>query len=99
MSTDILKIAEQFPQMCITVHAADLLEFGQELIAKATAATKSEQPEQYLTRSEIAQLFGITTQTIYRWTKRGYLSPVLIGGMLRYRRSDCEQILTAKSRV
>lgn len=97
MRTNILKLAEQFPQMCITVRAADLLEFGQELISRATEASKSDTPEEYLSRNEVAQLFGITTQTIYRWAKRGYLAPVMIGGMLRYRKSDCERILTAKS--
>ena len=99
MSTDILKIAEQFPQMCITVRAADLLEFGRELFANATEALKTVPPEEYLSRNEVAMLFNTTTQTIYRWGKRGYLRPVMVGGAVRYRRSDCELILNSKTRV
>ena len=99
MNTNILKIAEQYPQISLTVRAADLVEFGRALIANATEALKTVPPEEYLSRNEVAMLFNTTTQTIYRWGKRGYLRPVMVGGAVRYRRSDCELILNSKTHV
>lgn len=99
MDTNILQLAEQCPQLLLTVRASDLVEFGQRLIAQAIGAHKTEPPEEYLSRNEVAMLFNTTTQTIYRWGKRGYLRPIMVGGAVRYRRSDCELILNSKTRV
>lgn len=89
------ELAKHYPKMCIMVEAGDLLALAKELIAEAVEQAKAIKPdpnEDYLTRKEVAQMIGVTSQTLYRWAQRGYLKPIKIGGALRYAKSDCERM-------
>ena len=47
-----------------------------------------------LTAREVAELIGVSSETILRWTRRGDLPAVrLPSGGLRYRKDDLEQWL------
>jgi len=49
---------------------------------------------QYLTRSEVAQLFEVSPATVARWTRKGKLPFVLTpGGQRRYPRSQVAALL------
>jgi excisionase family DNA binding protein len=49
---------------------------------------------QYLTRSEVAQLFEVSPATVARWTRKGKLPFVLTpGGQRRYPRSQVTALL------
>jgi excisionase family DNA binding protein len=49
---------------------------------------------QYLTRSEVAQLFEVSPATVARWTRKGKLPFVLtLGGQRRYPRSQVTALL------
>ncbi len=44
-----------------------------------------------ITAREVAELIGVSTETILRWTRRGELTTIrLPGGALRYRQTDIE---------
>ena len=49
---------------------------------------------QYLTRSEVAQLFEVSPATVARWTRKGKLPCVLTpGGQRRYLRAQILRLM------
>lgn len=59
-------------------------------------ATQNE--KSFLTVKEVAAYFGCGVATVWRHTKEGNLpTPVKIGGMTRWRRSDIEAAFQAAS--
>jgi len=53
---------------------------------------QESQPE-LVTRSEAARILGVHNDTIYRWSRKGFLNPVkLPSGISRYRRAELEDI-------
>ena len=100
-NVNITEMAARYPQMCITVQAADLAAFASALIAEAmdrqrTAAeqqARAAAEDRLLKTNEASQLLGVSIHTLHRWRKRGYLDAVTLGGQLRFRQSDCRRIL------
>ena len=77
----------------IVVTPADLREFAISLINETLAAKSEQKPvEEYLQRSEAARILGVSTNTLWRWAKDGYLSPVKIGHKSAYKLSDINKI-------
>jgi excisionase family DNA binding protein len=53
-----------------------------------------------LTAREVADLLGVSPETVLRWTRRGELPAVkLPGGAVRYRQDELEQWLDARATV
>lgn len=92
MEVDLIELATQCPDLMISVKASDLLE---EL---KTERTEPQVPddEVLLSREETMEKFRISSATIWRWKKNGYLVPVKVGSMDRYRLSDINALLTRK---
>ena len=98
---DIFNLAKAFPNLCITVNATDLERFGVELLNKARSQYETEVAERIaaesdrtlMTAKEVASYFSVSTRTVTRWRKAGYLTPVYIGGITKYRRGDCKRLL------
>lgn len=107
MDLGIMEFAKNYPQASITVNASDLERFGVDLLQKARNEYEAEIMERInaerehalLTAKEVAAFFSVSTKTITRWRKAGYLVPVSVGGLLKYRRSDCRQLLEEKRRA
>ena len=101
MEVNILEIARQFPQVSITVQAADLLALGSSIVAdtmaryraEIEAKERAEKEEKMLTAQEAGEMLGVCERTITRWRSVGYLKGVRVGGTTKYRRSDCRAIL------
>ena len=100
----ISEIVRDFPQISISIQASDLLAFGEQLVADTLARQeealklKTETSNELITDKEAQLFFGVSTQTLWRWRKRGYLQGVPVGGRIKYRRQDCEQIMKSKER-
>ena len=78
----------------ITMTPADLEEFALTIIDKVNQARDQEQqPESYMTPDEVARVFDVTKNTLWRWDKIGYLKPVRCGRRLHYKRSDVTRLL------
>ena len=78
----------------ITITPADLEEFALSIIDKVKQAQDHEQqPESYMTPDEVARVFDVTKNTLWRWDKIGYLKPVRCGRRLHYKRSDVTRLL------
>ena len=51
-----------------------------------------------LTARQVAELLDVSAETILRWTRRGELPAIqLPGGAIRYRRTDLDAWLDARS--
>lgn len=51
-----------------------------------------------LTAREVADMLGVSAETVLRWTRRGELPAIrLPGGAIRYREADLEEWLAARS--
>lgn len=53
-----------------------------------------KQPNEYLTRQEVAKMFGVDISTVHNWCKSKRLKPIGIGSRVYFLRSDIEQSLT-----
>ena len=103
MST-IAEIARDFPQVSITIQAADLLALLERLVADTMAAARADEAarikaaeaEDLITDAEACRLFGVSKQTLWRWRAKGYIEGVAVGGRIKYRRADCRRILDQK---
>ena len=56
-----------------------------------------KQPNDYLTRQEVAAMFNVDLSTIANWQKNGKLKPLGLGGRVYFLRSDIEASLTPVS--
>jgi predicted DNA-binding transcriptional regulator AlpA len=52
-----------------------------------------KQPNEYLTRSDVAKMFNVDLSTIHNWCKSGKLKPLGLGARVYFLRSDIEQSL------
>lgn len=98
-----MELARTCPDVTISVKASDLIEAGRtikdELLQELNAFQPEEkvpENEQLLSREETMEKFKISSATIWRWKKCGYLVPVKVGSMDRYRLSDVNAILIKK---
>jgi excisionase family DNA binding protein len=81
-------------QSLFVLNGEMLTEFAEQLLhgAKELYETK-QQPEQYLTRKQAAELLDVDLSTLWRWNREGYLCTVAVGGKRRYKMSDIQRIL------
>lgn len=81
----------------ITVGLLELETFAKNLISQTKTELEAEiiaqQAESYKTRLETCDFLKVDQSTLFRWSKRGYLTPVEIGGKRMYRMSDLKRIL------
>ena len=103
MDVNIIELATQCPDITISIKASDLLAAGRTLkdeILEELRANQEDRPsaasEQLLSREETMEKFRISSATIWRWKKCGYLVPVKVGSMDRYRLSDINALLAQK---
>jgi predicted DNA-binding transcriptional regulator AlpA len=54
---------------------------------------KPKQPNDYLTRQEVANMFDVDLSTVHNWCKSGTLKPLYLGSRVYFLRSDIEQSL------
>lgn len=103
MEVTILELAAQCPDLTISVKASDLLEAGRKIKEELIEELKAVCPEAsvpddevLLSREETMEKFKISSATIWRWKQRGYLVPIKVGSMNRYRLSDIKALLIKK---
>ncbi len=53
-----------------------------------------KEPTEYLTRSEVKEMFKVDLSTIHNWTKKGKLKSYGIGNRVYFKRKEIEQVLT-----
>ena len=79
------------------ISSADLKEFSLALIAEAKAL-ESNKPEQesYLSIQEVCDILHVSSNTLWRWGKSGYLIPCKVGRTPMYKLSDINKLREGK---
>jgi predicted KAP-like P-loop ATPase len=54
---------------------------------------KPKLPNEYLSRKDVADMFGVDISTIHNWSKSGKLNPLAISGRIYFLRSEVEASL------
>ena len=52
-----------------------------------------KQPNDYLTRKQVSEMFDVDISTIHNWCKSGKLKPLQIGSRVYFLRSDIDECL------
>jgi len=81
----------------ITIGLSDLEIFANDLIRKTKIELEetviSEKSETYPSPKWVSEFLNVDASTLWRWSKRGYLVPIEVGGKRRYRMSEVKAIL------
>lgn len=86
---NIQQMIESGSNALFVVSGGDLKEFALALIAEA-AAKPVEAEEKYLTSDEVCDILHVSSNTLWRWGKSGYLVPNKVGRTPMYRQSDID---------
>jgi len=97
MYSNVVKLAEQCPNITLSVKAGELLE----MVNYCVQTTRKELEQQindaaaetYPSRQKVAEMLDVDLSTLHRWAKSGYLVPLEVGGKRRYKMSDVKRIL------
>ncbi|WP_444381962.1 helix-turn-helix domain-containing protein [Prevotella sp.] len=77
----------------VTIALSDLKEWALDLIKQGIEIGRDQKtPESYLTQKEVAEKLNVSENTLWRWKKIGYLSPVKVGNSVYYKLSDIEKL-------
>ena len=86
---NIQKMIESGSNALFVVSGGDLKEFALALIAE-TAEKTGKAEEKYLTSDEVCDILHVSSNTLWRWGKSGYLVPNKVGRTPMYRQSDID---------
>ena len=70
-----------------------LFEGLQNQLTELKQNFEPKQPNEYLTRNEVADLLECNLATLHNWVKRGVLTPYGIGARVYFKRTDIENTL------
>ena len=74
------------------VSGGDLKEFALALISEV-AARPVEAEEKYLGVPEVCELLNVSSNTLWRWNRTGYLPQIRIGRTPMYKKSVVDKLL------
>ena len=93
----LLQLAKECPGLQVTITLGELVEAGRMLVAEAKRemeqAIADSKAEVYISRAQAMQTLGVSSSTLWRWKRLGYLVPVAVGANDRYRMSDIRRIM------
>lgn len=94
---NIASLIESEANVQIVVTLSDLKEFALTIVSEAMAAKEAEKKkEKYLTPDVVADMVGVSKNTLWRWEKEKYLIPFKVGRKSRYKLSDVKSILEGR---
>lgn len=97
MKSNLAELIKEVPNLSIYVTVADLLAFHRTVIADTKRELEeiviSDKAETYPTPKQVSEILNVDLSTLWRWSKRGYLVPITIGGKRRYKMSEVKAIL------
>lgn len=103
MEVNIIELARQCPDVTISVKASDLVVMVRTLKDELIQDLRDVQPavavqtdDSFLSREETMEKLNVSSATLWRWKKSGYLVPVQLGCMDRYRLSDVNAVIMQK---
>ena len=83
--------------MVVSIKLGELVEANTLLIAETKRELEQlvtdQKAETYPSREKVMEILGVSSATLWRWQKLGYLVPLNVGGKRRYRMSDVKRVL------
>jgi hypothetical protein len=84
----------------ITLTAKDLLEVIQYTVLETRKELEQyiseSNSEEYLSPKEVSVMLGISNVSLWRYAKKGYLTPIEVGGKRKYLKSDIKALLSKR---
>lgn len=100
---NIFEMAKDYPDLTVSIKLGELVEGFNILIGNVKSELEQtisdQRAETYLSRDKVMETLGISSATLWRWQKIGYLIPLPVGGKRRYRMSDVNRILDGGNTV
>lgn len=100
---NIFEMAKDYPDLTVSIKLGELVEGFNILIGNVKSELEQtisdQQAETYLSRDKVMETLGISSATLWRWQKIGYLIPLPVGGKRRYRMSDIQKLLKGGNTV
>ena len=97
MYKNLVELAKECPGLQVTITLGELIEANRLLIAEVKKELEQEiadsKAETYISREKTMEILDISSTTLWRWKKMGYLVPVTVGANDRYRMSDIRRIM------
>ena len=97
MYKNLVELAKECLGLQVTITLGELVEANRLLIAETKRELEQDiadaRAEVYISRSQAMQPLGVSSSTLWRWKRLGYLAPVTVGANDRYRMSDIRRIL------
>jgi hypothetical protein len=94
---EILNLLNSDANFNLTIQKSDLMDFANFLINKTKndleAVVIADKADFNVPRLEACEMLKVDQSTLHRWAKRGYLSPVEVGGRRMYKMSDLKRVL------
>lgn len=97
MYENLIVLAKECPDLIVQIRLGDLVEANRLLLAETRRELEQEiadsKAETYVSRAQAMKILGKGSTTLWRWKKLGYLVPVTVGAIDRYRMSDIRRIM------
>lgn len=97
ISNDLVEVAEKFPDLTVSISIKDLIAANRHLIQETREELERDlsrsRKEVFLTKGKVMEMLDVSSSTLWRWQKVGYLVPVSVGGSNRFRLSDINRII------
>ena len=96
---NINEILNSGHNVSITITPADLKEFALAVAAEVLAAQagqSAQKEEVYMTTDEVAARLNVSTNTLWRWHRTGYLTHTKVGARPMYKESEVINLLNGR---
>lgn len=97
MYKNLVELAKECPGLQVTISLGELIDANRMLIAEVKRELEQEiadsKAETYISRDKAMEILDVSSSTLWRWKKMGYLVPVTVGANDRYRMSDIRRIM------
>lgn len=94
---ELADILQSGGNITLSIKSDDLFKLADVLVEKARQNLEKEiiqeNSEVYYTKDQVAKILNINPSTLWNWSNKGYLMPVKVGGLNRYKKSDINRII------
>lgn len=94
---DLEKLLQYYPEVNITIKAKDLFSFANQIAIRTANHILENKTEKVFTRDEVIKKFNISSSTLYRWTKNGFLKSNQIGNRTFYSETEIEKLIKRRN--
>lgn len=98
--TNLIEVFRLYPEAKVEIKGGDLLDISYDIEARMTKlfhdtlmASERAHQDRLIDIKEAAHRLGVSVRTVDRMVDRGELEKVNVGGLVRFRESDIQNIV------